>query len=110
MRRGSATDTEFEASTAQMVEHADLLEQAHGMVGRQQVDQRTKPQPPGPLRQSRHPNARRRSHAQRGAVVLAHVEAVEAQTVVELRKPKPLFVLFSEREAGTVVLIEDAKF
>ena len=36
--------------------------------------------------------------------MLAHVEAVEAQTVVELRKRKPLFVLFGERKAGAVVL------
>jgi len=42
--------------------------------------------------------------------VLAHVEAVEAQTVVELRKRKPLFVLFGERKAGAVVLIEDTEF
>jgi hypothetical protein len=43
-------------------------------------------------------------------VVLAHVEAMEAQTVVELGEQKPVLVLIRQREAGTVILIEDAKF
>ena len=42
--------------------------------------------------------------------MLAHVEAMEAQAVVELGKRKPLFVLLCQRKAGAVVLIEDAKF
>jgi hypothetical protein len=43
-------------------------------------------------------------------VVLAHVEAMEAQTVVKLDERKSILVLIRQRETGTVVLIEDAKF
>src|SRR6202041_1556266 len=89
VRRSSATDSEFETAAAQMIENADLLEQTRRMIDRQQVNQRTKPQSPGPLRQSRHPDAGRRGHAQRGAVVLAHVEAVETQAIVEFGERKP---------------------
>ena len=42
--------------------------------------------------------------------MLAHVEAMETQAVVELGEHKPLFVLLCERKARAVVLIEDTKF
>ena len=43
-------------------------------------------------------------------MMLAHVETMEAQAVVKLGKCESFFVLFCQREAGAVVLIEDAKF
>ncbi len=110
VRRSAPTNSEFETAPTQMIENADLLEQTRGMIDRQQVNQRTKPQSPGPLRQSRHPDARRRGHAQRGAVVLAHVEAVETHAVVEFGERQPVFVLLRQRKAGAVVLIENTKF
>ena len=41
--------------------------------------------------------------------MLAHVEGMEAQTVIELGEREPLLVLIRQRETGTVILIEDAK-
>lgn len=38
------------------------------------------------------------------------MEAMEAQTVVELGEQKSILVLIRQRETGTVILIEDAKF
>ena len=43
-------------------------------------------------------------------MVLAHVEAMEAQPVVELGEREAIFILDCQRKTGAVVLIEDAKF
>jgi hypothetical protein len=41
--------------------------------------------------------------------MLAHVEAVKAEAVIELCEREPLLVLLRERQAGAVVLIEDTE-
>ena len=38
------------------------------------------------------------------------MKAMEAETVIELGELEPVLVLLRQRKAGTVVLIEDAKF
>jgi len=43
-------------------------------------------------------------------MVLAHMEGMEAETVVELGELKPVLVLLRQRETGTVILIEDTNF
>ena len=42
--------------------------------------------------------------------MLAHMEAMETQTIIELREQESVLVLIRQRETGTVILIEDAKF
>ena len=39
-RRDAATDAELETAAAELIEHADLLEQANRMIKRQRIDER----------------------------------------------------------------------
>ena len=50
-RRHAAADAEFEPPAAQLVEHADFLDQPQRMIERQQIDQRAEAQFFGALRQ-----------------------------------------------------------
>src|SRR5437899_1321641 len=92
-----------------MVEHADFLRQPHRVIERQQIDERTQTQIPRTLRERGHEDARRRRHTQRSPVVLAHVIAIEAALIVQLRQFQAVIILLSKRQAAAVILVEYAE-
>jgi hypothetical protein len=57
-RRGAAPEADFEAPTAQLVEHADFLDQPQRVVERHRPHQRTEPKPCRTLRHGGEENAR----------------------------------------------------
>jgi hypothetical protein len=77
-RRDAAPDSELEAAARERVEHRHFLDQSQRVVDRQQVDQRPESQPRGPLAQRGEQDSGRRREAERRAVVLGDVVAVEA--------------------------------
>jgi hypothetical protein len=83
--RGHArADAELQPPAAQVIEHADLVDQAQRVIQRQAVDERPEPQRPRPLRRGGEEDARRWRVAQRRAVVLGEVVGVEPRALVAL--------------------------
>src|SRR5215471_16127037 len=79
--RGAAPEAEFEASAAQLVEHADLLDQPQRVVKRHRPDQRTEPKPSRALRHGGEEHARRGRHPERRRMVLGKMIGVEPGTI-----------------------------
>src|SRR6516165_3187243 len=109
-RRDAAPNPEFEATAAHLVEHADFLDQAQGMIEWQEIHHRAKTQPAGALRQGRKEQAGRRGAADRRAVVLGKMISVETRAVESLRKLEPVGVKFAMRHARIVHVVEHAEF
>ena len=109
MRRGATADAEFEATAAEMVEHAHLLRQPQRVVGGQQIDQRAEPEAAGALGEGGDENAGRGRGAERRRVVFAHVIAVKAELVIERCEAQTMLILLGERQAAAVILVEDAE-
>ncbi len=80
-RRHAAADADLEPAIAQVIEHADLLDQPQRRIERQQIDQRTEPHALGGAGQGAQIDARHRHHVERRGVVLGHVQAVDSGLV-----------------------------
>ena len=109
-RRHAASDAKFESSAAQLIEHADFLDQAQRVIERQQIDHRTEAQPRGALRHGGEKQAGRRRAAKRRAVMLGEMIGVKAGSLVSLSELEASGIEFAERNAGIVQVIEDAEF
>ena len=109
-RRHAAADAELEPPAAQLVEHADFLDQPQRMIERQQINQRAEAQLLGALRQRGEENSRRSRATDRRAVMLGEVIAVKARAVVSLGKPQPAGKQLAMRDARIVHVVEDAEF
>ena len=109
VRRDPAADAQLQPAAAHLVEHADLLGDAQGMVQRQRVDQRPEAQPARALRHRREEHAGRGRHAERRGVVLGQVIAAQAQPVVGLDQLQPVLVVLAQRHRAEVEMIEDAE-
>ena len=107
-RRDAAPDAEIEPPAAHPVEHADLLDQAQRRVKRQAIDRRPEAQAPCALGDRGEEHARRRRHAERRAVMLGQVIAVEAGAVVQLEQPQPVLVEVRQRAGAPVQMVENA--
>ncbi len=81
-RRGAAAEAELQPAAADLVEHADFLEQAQRMIERQHEDHRPEAQPPRALRQGGEKDVGRRRHAERCRVMLGQMIGVEAGAIV----------------------------
>ncbi len=100
----------FEPPAAQLIEHADFLDQAQRMIERQQINQRAEAQLFGALRQPGEENSGRSRAADRRAVMLGEVIAVKAGTVVSLGEPQAAGKQLAVRNARIVHVVEDAEF
>ena len=108
--RNAAADAELEAAAAQLIDHADLFDQAERMIERQQIDQRPEAQFRRALRQRCEDQRRRGGGAERRRVMFGDVIAVEAGAIVSLGDGQPLGVELAERHARVVDVVEDAEF
>jgi hypothetical protein len=106
-RRHPRADAELQPPAAEVVEHADLVDQPQRVVERQAVDERPEPQRPRPLRRRREEDARRRRVAQGCAVVLGEVVGVEPSALVALEQLQPLLELLPDRQPRLVDVVED---
>src|SRR5258705_10113318 len=80
LERGhAAADAELEPPSAQVVESADLLGEAQGVVERQRIDEGAEAQAPGALRREREENLRRWRHPERRTLAPRYWENVEAE-------------------------------
>ena len=109
-RRGAAPEADFEAPAAQLVEHADFLDQPQRVMERHRPDQRTEPKPRRALRHSGEEHARRGRHAERRRVVLGEMISVEPGAIVGLRNFETILVIVRKRAAVAVEVIEDTEF
>src|SRR5215471_9962643 len=108
--RGTAAEAEFEASAAQLVEHADFLDQPQRVVERHRPDQRTEPKLCRALRHGGKEHARRGRHAERRRVVLGEMVRVEPRAIIGLCDFQAILVIVRERAAMTIEVIEDTEF
>ena len=109
-RRGAAPEAEFEASAAQLIEHANFLDQSQRVMKRHRPDQRTEAKPRRALRHGGEEHARRGRHAERRRVMLGEMISVEPGAIVGLRNFETILVIVRKRAAMTVEVIEDTEF
>src|SRR5262249_18759000 len=109
-RRGAAPEADFEAPAAQLVEHADFLDQPQRVVERHRPDQRTKPKPRRALRHGGKEHARRGRHPERRRMVLGEMISVEPGAIVGLRNFQAILVIVRNRTAIAVEVIEHTEF
>ena len=109
-RHRAAAEADLEAAAAQLVEHADFLDQPQRMVERHRPHQRTEAKPLRALRDGGQEHARRGRHAERRRMVLGEVISVETRAVIGLGNLQAILVEVGERAARPVEMIEDAEF
>src|SRR5713226_8652357 len=107
---GAAAEADFEATAAQLIEHANFLDQAERMVERHRPNQRPETKPLRPLRDGGEEDARRGSHSQRRRMMLGEMIGVEAGAIIGLRYAQAVLVVIRERPARAVEMIEDTEF
>src|SRR6516162_3289847 len=108
-RRDAAPHADVEAAAAEVIEHAQLLQQPQRMVERQQIEQRAEADAPRFTRGGGQKYARRRRHRQRRRVMLGEMIAVEAGGLGRLQQGEPILVGLLQRLAARVDVIEDAE-
>jgi hypothetical protein len=106
--RDAAADAELEPAAAELVEHADLFEEAQRVMQRQRVDQRPEAQAPRALRHCGEKDAGSRRHAERRRMMLGQVIAADAEPVIGLDQRQPVLVKLAERLGPAVEMVEDA--
>ena len=105
-----APDPELEAPSAQVVEHADLLDQPERVVERQDRHQRAEPKLTGMASGGGEEDARRGRHAERSLMMLGQVVAVEPERVGPRQQLQSLLVLLVERKLRLPFqMVEDAE-
>ena len=77
--RDPTADADVEPAAAQMIEHADFLDQPQRRIERQQIDDRPQPHALGRARDRGEIDARRRHQIERRLVVLGDVQAIECR-------------------------------
>jgi hypothetical protein len=108
-RRDAAPDAQQQASTAHLVQHADLIDQPQRMIQRQRVDQRAEAQALRALRDGGQIHAGRGCQAQRRRVMLGHVIAVEAGLVVGLDQRQAIGIETIERAGAAIHVVKHAE-
>ena len=108
--RSTASDADLEPAAAQLIEHADFLDQPQRRVQRQHVDHWTESHARGPLRNGSEKDTGRGRHAQRRTVMLGQVVAAESRL---LRGHDQLQTILVETGQGLITpveVIKNAKF
>ena len=106
-RRDAGAHTELQAAAAEVIEHADLVDEPQWVIERQAVDERPQTQRRGALRRGGEEDARRGGVAERRAVVLGEVVGVEPGVLVALDEREALLELLADRQPALVDLVED---
>jgi hypothetical protein len=106
LARGATAQSHLEPTSTELVEHADLLEQPHRIVQRQDVAQGAQTQPARALGDGRQEQVGRGHGRQLGGVVLGEVVAGKARPVGELEHPQTLLVRLALTAPGFVEPIE----
>ena len=96
--RHARAHAELQPPVAEVVEHADLLDEPQRVVERQAVDERAEAQRRRALGRGGDEDARRRPVPERRAVVLGQVVGVEAGLLVALDEREALLELLADRE------------
>ena len=109
-RRHPATQAHFQPPVAEIVQHADLLNQPQRDIKRDQVHQRADAYSGSRLRQRRQEYAGRRRRAQGRAVVFRQVVAPETRGFRGLGNPDPFGVGLVQRFRAHVQVVENAEF
>jgi hypothetical protein len=109
LARAAASDAEHQAAAAQMIEHAEFLIQPERVMERQDVDERSDPQPRGSRERGREKNAWARRHAERGGMVLGQMIAGEAFAFDQLDQPEPALEHPIELMPVGIQMIENAE-
>jgi hypothetical protein len=100
--RHAAADADVEPAIAQVIEHADFLDQAQRRIERQQINQRAKPHTFGRPRDGAEIDAGHRHQVERRGMMLGNVKAIKAcgirrfdkaQALVEQRRQRPIAML-----------------
>lgn len=105
----AAPEAHFQAATAHLVEHADLLGDSYRRVERQRVDHRPEAQVAGALRDRGQEHRRRGRHARGREMVLGAVVGGKAGAVIGLDHAQALFIEIGERQVALVDVIEHAE-
>jgi chaperone required for assembly of F1-ATPase len=108
-RRDAAAGAEIEAPTAELIKHADFLDQAQWMVQRQRIDQRAEAELLRALRDRGEKDARRCGKAKRRRAVFRRVIRIEPAAVIGLHDLQPLLVEFVERQVIAIEVVENAE-
>ena len=109
-RRDPAPHADLEPAVAQVIEHADFLDQAQRRIERQEIDQRPQPHARGRARDRAQIDARHRHHVERGGMMLRHVQAIDAGRLGRDRELQPLVELRRERTIAALDMIEESDF
>jgi hypothetical protein len=108
--RHAAADADIEPAMAQMIEHADFLDQSQRRIERQQVHHRTESKPLGLARDGRKIDAGHRHQIQRRGVVLGDMQAVEAGRVGRNREFYSLIIELGDRSGPILDMVEKSDF
>src|SRR6516225_2099582 len=109
-RRDAAPDAELEAPAADLIEHADFLDQAQRMIERQEVDEGAEAQRLGALRHGREEQPGRGGAAERRRMMLGEVIAVDAAAVIGFDQLEPIGVELPKWPARIVHVVEYTEF
>src|ERR1700674_1068377 len=93
-----------------MIQHAELFQEAHRMIERQEVEERAEPYTARLARGGGEIDARRRRHRERRRMVLGEMIAGEAGLLRRLQEDQALLIGFLQRLAPVVDIIEYAEF
>src|SRR5215831_4112318 len=107
-RRYAAADSHFHASVTEMVENANLLDQAQRRVEREEVNQRTEPHARRRARQRAEIDAGHRHHIEGRRVMLRHVQAVDAGVIGRLGEGETLVEQGRKRPVAVLDVIEES--
>jgi hypothetical protein len=108
--RHAAADTDIEPAVAQMIEHADFLDQPQRRIKWQQINQRSKPHALGGACHGAEIDARDRHHAERGGVMLGDVQAIDTGGVGGFGKSQPFVKQPGQRPFAVLDVIEKPDF
>ncbi len=107
--RGAAAEADIDPPAAQMIEHADFLDQPQRMMQRQRVDQRAEPKLPRALGDRGKEHAGGGRHAERRRMMLGEVIGVEPGLVVGFDELEAILVIVAQRQIVAVEVIENAE-
>ena len=109
-RRDAAPDAEIEASAAELVEHADFLDDPQRMMERKRVDQRAEAQRLRALGDRGQEYAGRGGEPERRRVVLGGVIRVEAAAIVGLDQLQALLIEIRQWNLAAIQVVENTEF
>ena len=108
--RHPAADPHFQPAMAQMIEHADFLDQPQRRIERKEIDERTEPDPRGRAGDRAEINTGYRHHVERRTVMLGHVQAIDARLVGGCHEGEALVEQGRQRPVRAFHMVEQADF